>query len=134
MMKKILLTVYGHLIVTSICINVAFDLAIGIFLKLALPSELFLKATSYLIDFTTPIVYGLPLAYSKVFLAKSDVDLLVEAKAKDSLLLANHGSRIDWMIAMFAGHLKKLSTREVNRCRVGFVCEALLQFMPLIGK
>lgn len=104
---KILLTVYGHLVVTSICINVAFDLVIGIFLKLALPAELFLQATTLLIDFTTPIVYGLPLAYSKVFLAKSDVDLLVEAKAKDSLLLANHGSRIDWMIAMFAGHLKK---------------------------
>ena len=79
-------------------------------------------------------MYGLPLTYSKVFLAKSDEDLLVEAKENDSLLLANHGSRIDWMIAMFAGHLKKLSTKEVNRCRVGFVCEALLQFMPFIGK
>ena len=40
---------------------------------------------------------------------------------KDNLLvLANHGSRIDWMIGMFNGFCGR-------RLRVGFVCEGLIQ-------
>jgi len=43
-------------------------------------------------------------------------------------MLANHGSRIDWMIGMFVGYINK-----PNRVRVGFVCERVIQYMPLIG-
>eukprot|EP00551_Chaetoceros_affinis_P019411 CAMPEP_0203741734 /NCGR_PEP_ID=MMETSP0092-20131115/54752_1 /ASSEMBLY_ACC=CAM_ASM_001090 /TAXON_ID=426623 /ORGANISM="Chaetoceros affinis, Strain CCMP159" /LENGTH=74 /DNA_ID=CAMNT_0050628605 /DNA_START=140 /DNA_END=361 /DNA_ORIENTATION=- len=62
-----------------------------------------------------------------------DVDILIESKENDSLLLANHGSRIDWMVGMFIGHLSELDKRQSRKCRVGFVCEALIQLMPLVG-
>jgi len=57
----------------------------------------------------------------------------VEAKSKNSLLLANHGSRIDWMVGMFVGFTQSMAGRVSKRIRVGFVCEAPIQFMPLIG-
>ena len=41
--------------------------------------------------------------------------------------------RIDWMVGMFVGHARDLAGRKCERVRVGFVCEALIQFMPLIG-
>jgi len=68
---------------------------------------------------------------TKVFV--DDVDLLMESKSTNSLLLANHGSRIDWMVAMIVGNLKHLEERPSRACRVGFVCEALIQLMPFVG-
>ena len=96
-----------------------------------------------------------------------NLDILIESKCNNSLLLANHGSRIDWMVGMYMGHLDQLGSRgnkfgccssksghsgscsssssssrdgkkssgsnSSSRCRVGFVCEALIQMMPLIG-
>ena len=64
----------------------------------------------------------------------NDIDLLIEAKASDSsLLLANHGSRIDWMVGMLVGFAKELGGKACQRVRIGFVCESLIQFMPIIG-
>lgn len=126
--------------VTFLCVNVMIDLSLcGIplfllhFTKL-LSSKKFYKLTTIVIDWTTPIVYGIPMVLSGTKVHIDNVDILVASKAKDSLLLANHGSRIDWMVGMFIGHLTELGTNNPsNRCRVGFVCEALIQIMPLIG-
>ena len=63
----------------------------------------------------------------------SDPGLLARAKADNALLLANHGSRIDWMIGMYVSWITKLSAHDCARKRVGFVCEGIIQFMPLIG-
>jgi len=51
-----------------------------------------------------------------------------KVKAANSLMLANHGSRIDWMIGMYVGYIEK-----PVRVRVGFVCEKVIKYMPFIG-
>lgn len=71
------------------------------------------------------------LSGTKVFV--DNVDLLIESKTNNSLLLANHGSRIDWMVAMLCGNLKQIKGRPCRVIRVGFVCEALIQLMPFVG-
>jgi hypothetical protein len=119
--------------------NVMFDLMVfGIPLFLmhvigVVNTKAFYKLSSALINWTTPIVYGMPMVLSGTKIHIDNIDVLVTSKSQDSLLLANHGSRIDWMVGMFIGHLTSLGNRPANRCRVGFVCEALIQLMPLIG-
>jgi 1-acyl-sn-glycerol-3-phosphate acyltransferase len=81
-----------------------------------------------------PIIgsYRKVLSGTKVYC--NDIDLLIEAKAGySSLLVANHGSRIDWMVGMLVGFAKELGGKACQRVRIGFVCEALIQFMPIIG-
>jgi 1-acyl-sn-glycerol-3-phosphate acyltransferase len=51
-----------------------------------------------------------------------------KVKSANSLMLANHGSRIDWMIGMYVGYIEK-----PVRVRVGFVCEKVIKYMPFIG-
>ena len=99
----------------------------------------------------------MPLVLSGTRVYCNNPDLLAECKGGNSLLLANHGSvrivacvsppttrtplshthsyqkRIDWMVGMFVGNARDLAGRKCDRVRVGFVCEALIQFMPLIG-
>lgn len=139
--KTIIVMLLCHASVTFLCVNVMFDLFIfGVPLYLLhaigiLHSSTFYKLTSMIINWTTPIVYGAPMVFSgtKLLIDNDVIDLLHESKAKDSLLLSNHGSRIDWMVAMFCGHLTSVANKPTVRCRVGFVCEALIQLMPLIG-
>lgn len=95
--------------------------------------KFYLPITTAIINWTTPIVFFIPLVFSGSKIYCNDVSLLEEAKSKNSLLLSNHGSRIDWMVGMFVGFSRRLSTKLCERIRVGFVCEALIQFMPLIG-
>jgi len=74
------------------------------------------------------------MVFSGTKLYCNDIDLLVEAKASESsLLLANHGSRIDWMVGMFVGFARELGGKTCDCVRVGFVCEAMIQFLPIIG-
>jgi len=137
--KTILVMMYCHLSVALLCMNVMFDLFFcGVPLYLLhhigmTPSRIHCALTSMLINWTTPIVYGIPMVLSGTRVFVDDLDILIESKSKDSLFLANHGSRIDWMIAMFIGHLKKVGDRASIRCRVGFLSEAVIQYMPLIG-
>ena len=137
--KTIAVMAFCHASVALLCINVMFDLfAYGVPLFLLqhlgiISSELFYRLTSMVINWTTPIVYGIPMVFSGTRIFSNNIDLLLESKSRDALLLSNHGSRIDWMVAMFIGHLKVVDNRVGVSCRVGFVCEALIQFMPLIG-
>ncbi|KAL7531927.1 hypothetical protein ACHAWF_003964 [Thalassiosira exigua] len=139
MLKNASVILYAHFTVALLCLNVMFDLLVfgaPVFLlhKIGmLPNKLYLAITTFIINWTTPIVFTMPmiLTGSKVYC--NDLDLLVECKETNSLLLSNHGSRIDWMVGMFVGFSKSLADRAAKRIRVGFVCEALIQFMPLIG-
>lgn len=140
MMKSLAVTAYCHFAVSLLCLNVLFDLAffgIPLFVLLGLgvlPLATFLRWTTFLINWTTPIVLAMPMIFSGTVLYCNNIDLLVEAKASESsLLLSNHGSRIDWMVGMFVGFAKNLGGKTCERVRVGFVCEALIQFMPIIG-
>lgn len=139
LIETIFVMCFCHLSVTFLCMNVLFDLLIfgmPLFLLNAtgiLNSKLFHSLTTSVINWTTPIVYGIPMVLSGTKVYVDHFDILVQSKEKDSLLLANHGSRIDWMVGMFIGHLTHMGTSKAKKCRVGFVCEALIQFMPLIG-
>ena len=137
--KTIGVMIYCHLTVALLCLNVLFDLfflGMPVFLlhKIKiLPMKLYLAMTTAIINWTTPIVFFMPLVFSGSKVYCNDIALLEEAKLKNSLLLSNHGSRIDWMIGMFVGFSRRLTTKTSERVRVGFVCEALIQFMPLVG-
>jgi 1-acyl-sn-glycerol-3-phosphate acyltransferase len=137
--KTVSIMIYCHLAVAILCLNVMFDLVflgLPVFLlhkARILPKKLYLSITTTIINWTTPIVFFMPLVFSGSKVYCNDIALLEEAKASNSLLLSNHGSRIDWMVGMFVGFSRRLSTKKCERIRVGFVCEALIQFMPLIG-
>ena len=137
--KTIFVMIYCHLSVALLCLNVMFDLLFlgtPVFLlhKMhILPKRLYLAITTAVIHWTTPIVFFMPLVFSGSKVYCNDLALLEEAKSKNSLLLSNHGSRIDWMVGMFVGFSRRLSVKACERIRVGFVCEALIQFMPIIG-
>jgi hypothetical protein len=139
LLKTIAVMIVCHAMVSVLCITVMFDISFfGIPLFLSqrigiISDELYYRLTSAVINWTTPIVFGFPMVYSGTRVYSNNMDIIFESKSRDSLLLANHGSRIDWMVAMFIGHLKGVGNRVGERCRVGFVCEALIQFMPLIG-
>ena len=80
------------------------------------------------------ILLAIPIGFLGIKLHCNVIDLLVDAKASESsLLLANHGSRIDWMVGMFVGFARNLGGKTCNCVRVGFVCEAMIQFLPIIG-
>lgn len=139
-LKSLAVTAYCHFAISLLCFNVLFDLALfGIPLFLSykmrlLSPSLFLRFTTILINLTTPIVLAMPMVFSGTKVYCNDIDLLIEAKASESsLLLANHGSRIDWMIGMFVGFAKNLGGKACDCVRVGFVCEAMIQFLPIIG-
>jgi 1-acyl-sn-glycerol-3-phosphate acyltransferase len=138
-LKTVSIMIYCHFAVALLCLNVMFDLlflGLPVFLLRKagiLSNKLYLSITTIIINWTTPIVFFMPLVFSGSKVYCNDVSLLEEAKTSNSLLLSNHGSRIDWMVGMFVGFSRRLSAKASERIRVGFVCEALIQFMPLIG-
>lgn len=97
-LKTLALMIYCHFSIALLCLNVAFDLIIfGIpvfFLhKIGILSDKkYLTITTAIINWTTPIVFFMPMVVSGSNLYCNDVDLLAECKSKDSLLLSNHGS------------------------------------------
>jgi len=95
--------------------------------------ERFVKMMTVLIHWTTPIVYAFPLIFSGSKIYCDDLDLLIQARENNSILIANHGSRIDWMVAMFCGHNKVKGQSVMYKARVGFVCESFIKYMPIIG-
>lgn len=137
--KTITIMIFCHFSVTILCINVLFDLVVfGVPLYILWKLKIiklksFHNLTTLLIHWTTPIVFGFPLVLSGSRIFCDTSAHLIEAKDGNSLVLANHGSRIDWMIGMFLSHTKKMGSRYCRRARLGFVCEAPIQFMPLIG-
>lgn len=137
--KTIFVMAFCHFSVTFLCINVMFDLLfIGlplfiIHLTGIMSNKNFYRLTTSLINWTTPIVYGFPMVFSGTEVFVDNIDILLSSKRSDSLLLSNHGSRIDWMVAMLVGHLENAGNHRTVVCRVGFVCEAIIQFMPFIG-
>lgn len=146
--QMIVIMTYCHFSVTLLCIHVMFDMFVvgAPLLTLTMlgliSQEQYSQHMTTLIHWTTPIVYAMPLVFSGSQIYCDDMDLLIEARNTNSLLLANHGSRIDWMLAMICGHTKINCKSKTNyndnnatprRARVGFVCESMLQYMPIIG-
>lgn len=105
--KTALVMLYSHFAVALLCLNVGFDLflfGLPVYLLHSiglLSNKLYLAITTKIINFTTPIVFTMPMVLSGSKIYCNDVDLLAEAKSTNSLLLANHGSRIDWMVRRY---------------------------------
>lgn len=132
--------IYCHLSLTLLCLNVCFDLffiwaPVFFLLELNVFSESsYQQCTTAIINWTTPIVFAMPMVFSGSRVFCDDLDILKDSKEMNSLLLANHGSRIDWMVGMLCGFLMgQIDDRKYRRIRVGFVCEAIIQYMPIIG-
>jgi hypothetical protein len=119
-------------------INVLFDLLVygipGYVLQLVSPS-VFRSYMTALINYTTPIVFNQPMILSGTVLHCDSMDLFEnKVKLQNSLMLANHGSRIDWMIGMYVGYQRSYAlAKKAARVRVGFVCERVIKYMPVIG-
>ena len=107
--KTLIVMVYCHLSVTLLCLNVMFDLVVfGAPVYLfhiigLLPYKIYLAITSSIINWTTPIVFTMPMVLSGTKLYCNDIDLMIESKATNSLLLANHGS-----VSCFTASLSKI--------------------------
>mmetsp|Transcript_28313 Transcript_28313/g.44035 ORF Transcript_28313/g.44035 Transcript_28313/m.44035 type:complete len:437 (-) Transcript_28313:112-1422(-) len=132
--------IFCHLSLTLLCLNVCFDLCflwvpVYFLFKLNILSEsLYQQYTTLIINWTTPIVFAMPMVFSGSRVFCDDLDILRESKEMNSLLLANHGSRVDWMVGMLCGFLMgQIGDQRYRRIRVGFVCEAIIQYMPIIG-
>ena len=62
-----------------------------------------------------------------IFMKRSSWKTITEAKKTNSVILANHGARIDWVVGLFiceAGNL---------RARVAFVVEWVIKWIPVLG-
>lgn len=132
LIKTVLVMAYSHAALCALCVNVAFDLIIyglpAYVLLLPFSKRIFRLYMGGLINYTTPIVFNLPMILSGTTFHCDSLELLRTCKKTNSLMLANHGSRIDWMMGMYVGYIA-----DPIRCRVGFVCERVIQYMPLIG-
>jgi len=139
MMHTALVMSYCNLSITILCLNVVFDLFIIGFPLYCLKKchviskEQYVRYMTSLVHWTTPIVYSMPLIFSGSRIYCDNMHLMLEARNNDSLMLANHGSRIDWMLAMFVGHNHVKEQKNNFKARVGFVCESIIQYMPIVG-
>ena len=48
-------------------------------------------------------------------------------------MLANHDSRIDWMVGMPIGHLSELSNHPSEKYPVGFIYDTFIVLMLFVG-
>ncbi|GMH70283.1 hypothetical protein TrRE_jg10717 [Triparma retinervis] len=130
--KTVLVMAFSHASLCALCVNVAFDLILwglpAYILLLPLSKRTFRRYMGGLINYTTPIVFNLPMVLSGTTFHCDSLELLRQCKQTNALMLANHGSRIDWMMGMYVGYIA-----DPFRARVGFVCERVIQYMPLIG-
>jgi len=137
--KTVLVMLFSHLSIGLLCVNVMFDLFVlgapAYLVKWFASTSLFRNYMTVLIDWTTPIVFNLPFCWSGTTIYVEDPSKLAKSKSDNSLMLSNHGSRIDWMVGMYVGYSKNVceAFSKVRRSRVGFVCEGIIQYMPLIG-
>mmetsp|Transcript_7710 Transcript_7710/g.14545 ORF Transcript_7710/g.14545 Transcript_7710/m.14545 type:complete len:446 (-) Transcript_7710:205-1542(-) len=71
---------------------------------------------------------AIPMSWCNTNIVMTDYDFLMKFKAnKNSLLLSNHCSRIDWLLAVYVGMAGD------EQSRVGFVAEVTTALMPVIG-
>ena len=129
--KAFMTSIICNLTITHLCVNVAFDLFIltpPLYLvRLVAGRTVFHYCTTRLIAWTTHIVVGPPAVWCGMRVFINDLEYYEASKKKGrSLVLSNHGSRIDWLIGMFSGY-------SGYGMRVGFVCEWLVKYLPLIG-
>jgi len=131
--RAILIELWGTLCVSLLVLNVGFDFLfytpiLYLFVRpFSNGGPVFSFISNWLMHWVTPSILGPPFAWCGMRVYMDNVEFFKEAKGRNTLLLANHGSRIDWMAARFLGFACE------PMCRVNFVVESFLKFMPAIG-
>ena len=105
-LKTCVVMLYSHLAMTLLVLNLSFDLIV-----FGLPSLLlrlfnqfaFRNLMTHLINYTTPIVFSMPVCVSGVKIYIDNLDYLRISKSDNSLILSNHSSRVDGMVALIMG-------------------------------
>lgn len=81
--------------------------------------------TNWLMHWVTPSIICPAFSWSRMRIYMDNLDGFQNSQKRNFLVLSNHGSRVDWMVARFLGFSAL--------CRVNFVVESFLKFMPAIG-
>mmetsp|Transcript_87882 Transcript_87882/g.250512 ORF Transcript_87882/g.250512 Transcript_87882/m.250512 type:complete len:558 (-) Transcript_87882:1073-2746(-) len=129
--ESFVMSCVSNLAIAHLCVNVAYDLFVLTpplyFIRIFTGDKIFHYFTSKLIEWTVPIVVGPPAVWCGMRVWINDLEYFESAKKTGrALVLSNHGSRVDWLIGMFSGF-------SGTGIRVGFVCEWLVKYLPLIG-
>jgi len=84
---------------------------------------------THLLNMVIPAFLCVPVSWCGLQVQTNDMDTLMDSQADNCVVLSNHGGRTDWVIGLYMGFARGPS----NRARVGFVAEALVQFLPVVG-
>jgi len=132
-LRNILKDLWSTLLVSLLVLNVGFDFLFytPILYLIIRPfsngGPVFSFLSNWLMHWVTPSILGPPFAWCGMRIHMDNFDFFRKAKERNLLILANHGSRVDWVAARFLGFACE------PRCRVNFVVESFLKFMPAIG-
>jgi len=132
-LRNILVELWSTLLVALLVLNVGFDFLfytpiLYLFIRpFSNGGPVFSFLTNWLMHWVTPSIIGPPFAWCGMRIRMDNLETFTKAKKRNILILSNHGSRVDWVGARFIGFACK------PLCRVNFVAESFLKFMPAIG-
>jgi len=131
--RKVLVELWCPFALTLLVLNVGFDFFFFTpFLYLCVRpfsdgGPVFSFITNWLMHWVTPSIIGPAFSWGRMRIYMDDIEGFRKAQEKNILILSNHGSRVDWLVARFLGFA------DPPLCRVNFVVESFLKFMPAIG-
>jgi len=133
LLQKIVIQLWGTLFIAILVLNVGFDFMfftpiLYLFIRpFSNGGPVFNFFTNWLMWWITPSILAPTFGFCGVRLIMDNLEEFRIAKKRNILILANHGSRVDWVGARFLGW-----ALEPN-VRVNFVVESFLKYMPAVG-
>jgi len=131
--RNVLVELWCPIALTLLVLNVGFDFffftpLLYLFIRpFSKGGPVFSFLTNWLMHWVTPSIIGPAFSWGRMRVYMDNLEGFQKSKARNVLVLANHGSRVDWLVARYLG----FSTSPI--CRVNFVVESFLKFMPAIG-
>lgn len=91
--------------------------------------DLWRKYSSIIQYIITPGFLCIPFSWLRcdMYMKRSDWRMLCDAKYENSVVLANHGARIDWVMGLF------ICGAGFPKARVAFVVEWVIKWLPVLG-
>jgi len=131
--RKVLVELWCPFALTLLVLNVGFDFLFFtpilylFFRPFSNGGPVFSSITYLLMQWVSPCIVGPAFSWGGMRVYFDNINDFRKSKERNMLILSNHGSRVDWLIALFLGFA------DTPRCRVNFVVESFLKFMPAIG-
>jgi 1-acyl-sn-glycerol-3-phosphate acyltransferase len=131
--QKVLVELWCPFALTLLVLNVGFDFLfftpiLYLFVRpFSNGGPVFSFFTNWLMHWVTPSIIGPAFSWGRMRIYLDNLEGFRKASKKNILVLSNHGSRVDWLVARFLGFA------DPPMCRVNFVVESFLKFMPAIG-